>query len=33
LLVCGEERLAEAAARISDAAPRGAPRTGESLTS
>jgi 2-hydroxychromene-2-carboxylate isomerase len=33
LLVCGEERIGEAAARISDSAPRGAPRTGESLTS
>jgi 2-hydroxychromene-2-carboxylate isomerase len=33
LLVCGEERIAEAAARISESAPKGAPRIGESLTS
>jgi 2-hydroxychromene-2-carboxylate isomerase len=33
LLVCGEERIGEAAACISDSALRAAPRVGESLTS
>ena len=33
LLVCGEERIGEAAARISDSALRGAPRVGEIRTS